>query len=129
MWWRKKPIWNSYRYLPLVYAPKFLFYLFRLLGISLSVIGGSVKISWIAKSVPGIQTVQILLNSDPVTIKWLNDVASPTIGFPSIVRFSWATVTNLLKKKFPGSQILLKYAKVDKGQTLLNFPMKRKAKK
>ena len=34
---------------------------------------------------------------DPLTVKFLNSAVHPIFGFPSVVRFSWQTVTNLLK--------------------------------
>ena len=34
---------------------------------------------------------------DPVTVRFLNSRIHPIFGFPSVVRFSWQTVTNLLK--------------------------------
>ena len=37
-------------------------------------------------------------NKDPKTQAWLRDSLEPTFGFPSLVRFSWATVKVALEK-------------------------------
>jgi len=37
--------------------------------------------------------------SDPLTIAWLGQNIDKVFGFPGVVRFSWSTVTLLLKDK------------------------------
>ena len=37
--------------------------------------------------------------ADPVTKKWLQNNFDPVFGFPNIVRFSWATITNYFEEK------------------------------
>ncbi|CAO3589048.1 unnamed protein product [Absidia cylindrospora] len=36
--------------------------------------------------------------SDPNTVAWLDENESPFFGFPSIIRFSWKTITNRMEK-------------------------------
>ena len=40
----------------------------------------------------------ILVFKDPKTQAWLRDAVEPTFGYPSLVRFSWATVKVALDK-------------------------------
>jgi len=37
--------------------------------------------------------------SDQSTVRWLEAAFDPVFGYPSIVRFSWATVARLFEKK------------------------------
>ncbi|KAL0216939.1 hypothetical protein RCL1_007422 [Eukaryota sp. TZLM3-RCL] len=37
--------------------------------------------------------------ADPITCKWLRDNMDPVFGWPDVVRFGWATATDLLDKK------------------------------
>ncbi|KDQ59233.1 hypothetical protein JAAARDRAFT_656427 [Jaapia argillacea MUCL 33604] len=36
---------------------------------------------------------------DPNTVKWLSNTLEPTFGFPSLARFSWATIKTILEKR------------------------------
>ena len=36
--------------------------------------------------------------SDPATKKWISENVDPLFGFPSLVRFSWSTVTKVLEE-------------------------------
>lgn len=36
---------------------------------------------------------------DPLTKAWLGDNMEPVFGYPSIVRFSWSTVKDLLEER------------------------------
>ena len=45
-----------------------------------------------------IRVVTDRLDVDPKTQAWLKDAVEPSFGYPSIVRFSWATVRTALEK-------------------------------
>lgn len=67
--------------------------------------------------------------SDPLTKKWLAANCDPVFGYPSIVRFSWKTTTNLLKEKTKKVEWDNYYDEEDEGKTTQPFMDMFKKKK
>ncbi|GJJ08647.1 hypothetical protein Clacol_002866 [Clathrus columnatus] len=81
---------------------------------------------------PAIKGVEIPTGSgypsDPKTQAWLKSTMDPIFGFPSFVRFSWATVKVMLDRVhklewYVGSsmlsRLLMTYSRIDETQTVL----------
>lgn len=64
---------------------------------------------------------------DPITVKWLNDHFDQFFGYPSVVRFSWSTITNRLANAKIEYNFSLD-CNMNRGTVLSSFDTKPKPK-